>query len=171
MARGHFSVAGASLWVAWTVLDTVTCMCLLSSDCIWTLAGGPVTHPVRKGLCEEAQNTFKTPRRVNGTTFSIWCFIGRFPSTKSFHCEVWNHGLFIHGKALNLVMYRKKFSLSFFWPLLRFAQWFPFFDSHRFQESYANRHVEVLAGDLPSSNDRCKLLRWGFTVSWIVSPV
>lgn len=64
----------------------------LAFDCTWILAGGPVTHSVRRGPCEEAQSAFEMSPKMNGTTFSLWCFIdrfsGRFSSTKSFHCEV-----------------------------------------------------------------------------------
>lgn len=64
----------------------------LAFDYTWILAGGPVIYSVRRGPPEEAQSTFDMSPKMNGTTFSLWCFIGRFsgrfPATKSFHCEV-----------------------------------------------------------------------------------
>lgn len=74
----------------------------LAFDCTWIPAGGPVTHSVRGALCEEARRAFEMSQKMNGTTFGSQCsigkFSGRFPSTKSFHCEVQNHGLCIQGK-------------------------------------------------------------------------
>ena len=52
-----------------------------------------------------------------------------------------------------------EYFLGFFSGFLFFFFFF-FFDSHRFQGSYANRHTEVLVGNLSSDDDGCQLLLW-----------